>query len=175
MLLHDVGKPPTFRRAEDRIRFDGHVELGADMAAVICGRLRMSNVSTQRVVALVKDHLIFKDVPAMRVSRLRRLMAEPHFEELMDLYRADCGACHGILSALPRIEAVQEQLDAEALIPAPFLSGADVLSCGVPSGPRVGELLEQAVDLQLEGELLDREAALTWLDQVVSSEGRPGA
>jgi hypothetical protein len=39
----------------------------------------------------------------------------------------------------------------------------------------VGELLDQAIDLQLEGELLDREAALTWLDQVVSSEGRPGA
>src|SRR5262249_35571662 len=57
MLLHDVGKPPTFVRAPDRIRFDGHVELGAEMARAICGRLRMSNASTDRVVALVRDHL----------------------------------------------------------------------------------------------------------------------
>ena len=30
-LLHDVGKPPTFRVA-DRIRFDGHVEEGVRLA-----------------------------------------------------------------------------------------------------------------------------------------------
>ena len=34
-LLHDVGKPPTFRVAPDRIRFDGHVEVGVAMAAEI--------------------------------------------------------------------------------------------------------------------------------------------
>ena len=135
----------------------------------------MSKASTQRVVALVRDQLIFKDVPAMRVGRLRRLMAEPHFEELMDLYRADCGACHGIISAAPRIEEMRQKLQAEALLPPPLLSGKDVLNRGVPSGPGVGELLARVVDLQLEGELVDREAAPAWLDRVVSSEERSGA
>ncbi len=175
MLLHDIGKPPTFVRAPDRIRFDGHVELGAEMAEAICGRLRMSRSATRRVHALVRDHIIFKDVPSMRASRLRRLMAEEHFEELMLLYRADCGACHGLLTALPAIEAMQERLAEEALIPAPLLTGRDLIERGVESGPRVGALLREAADLQLEGNLEGREAALHWLDERLSSGGTPGA
>jgi tRNA nucleotidyltransferase/poly(A) polymerase len=163
MLLHDVGKPPTFVRAADRIRFDGHVELGAQMAEDVCGRLRMSRASTERVVALVRDHLIFKDVPQMRAGRLRRLLAEPHFDELLLLYKADCGACHGLLSAMPAIRAMRRRLRAQALIPPPLLRGEDVLALGVPPGKRVGELLHEAAELQLEGGLPDRDAALAWL------------
>jgi putative nucleotidyltransferase with HDIG domain len=173
-LLHDVGKPGTFQRAPDRIRFDGHVELGARMAEAICGRLRLSRASTERVVALVAGHLVFKDVPAMRPGRLRRLMAAPHFPELLQLYRADCAGCHGLLTALPAIEAMRRTLADEALIPAPLLRGEDVLAAGVPSGQRVGELLREAAELQLESKLADRAAALDWLAQQVRSEGRPG-
>jgi len=173
-LLHDVGKPATFVRAADRIRFDGHVELGARMAEEICGRLRMSRASTERVVALVADHLVFKDVPAMRPGRLRRLMAEPHFPELLQLYRADCKGCHGILSALPAIARMRRQLKSEALIPPPLLRGADVLAAGVPAGPAVGVLLREAAELQLEGRLADRDAAAAWLAERLRSEGRPG-
>jgi poly(A) polymerase len=173
-LLHDVGKPATFVRAADRIRFDGHVELGARMAEEICGRLRMSRASTERVVALVADHLVFKDVPAMRPGRLRRLMAEPHFPELLQLYRADCKGCHGILSALPAIARMRRQLKSESLIPPPLLRGADVLAAGVPAGPAVGALLREAAELQLEGRLADRPAAAAWLAERLRSEGRPG-
>jgi poly(A) polymerase len=174
-LLHDVGKPPTFRRAADRIRFDGHVELGAEMAQDICGRLRLSRASTERVVALVRDHLVFKDVPAMRPGRLRRLMATPHFEELLVLYRADCAACHGLLTALPVIHAMRRRLKQEALVPPPQLRGQDVLALGVGAGPVVGALLHEAADLQLEGRLTDRAAALAWLAERVRSEERPPA
>jgi poly(A) polymerase len=163
MLLHDVGKPPTFVRAADRIRFDGHVELGAEMARAVCGRLRMSNASTERVVALVRDHLLFKDVPQMRPARLRRLLAEPHWPELLQLYKADVAACHGQYSALPAIAAMRRSLAKEALIPLPLLRGEDVLALGVEPGKRVGDLLREAADLQLDGELADREAALAWL------------
>ena len=173
-LLHDVGKPATFVRAADRIRFDGHVELGARMAEEICGRLRMSRASTERVVALVADHLVFKDVPAMRPGRLRRLMAEPHFPELLQLYRADCKGCHGILSALPAIARMRRQLKSEALIPPPLLRGADVLAAGVPAGPAVGALLREAAELQLEGQLADRDSAAAWLAERLRSGGRPG-
>ena len=166
-LLHDVGKPPTFVRAADRIRFDGHVELGARMAETICTRLRMSRASTERVMALVRDHLIFKDVPAMRPARLRRLLAEPHFPELLVLYKADCGACHGLLTALPAIRAMRRRLARQALIPPPLVTGADVIALGVPPGKRIGELLAEATDLQLEGTLADRDAALSWLGERV--------
>jgi poly(A) polymerase len=170
MLLHDVGKPPTFVRAADRIRFDGHVELGAEMARAVCGRLRMSKAETERVVALVRDHLLFKDVPDMRPARLRRLLAEPHFPELLQLYKADVAACHGHFSALPRIRAMRRELGQKALIPPPLLRGDDVLARGVPPGPRVGELLREAADLQLEGTLVDRAAALEWLCARVTAD-----
>ena len=169
MLLHDVGKPPTFVRAADRIRFDGHVELGATMAEAICGRLRLSNAATQRVVALVGDHLIFKDVPDMRPARLRRLLAEPHFAELLQLYKADVAACHGIYSALPRITAMRRELKEQALIPPPLLRGEDVLAVGVAAGPRVGELLREAADRQMEGGFAERGAALAWLKERVAA------
>ncbi|RKY21957.1 MAG: CCA tRNA nucleotidyltransferase [Planctomycetota bacterium] len=169
-LLHDVGKPPTFRRAPDRIRFDGHVERGAEMAQEICARLRLSRDTTRRVVALVADHLIFMNVPSMRPARLRRLMAEAHFDELLTLYKADCAGCHGDTHALPVIEAMLAQLAEEALVPPPLLTGADVLALGVPPGPRVGALLNEAVDLQLEGQLPDRGRGLAWLARRVAAQ-----
>ena len=49
-LLHDVGKPPTFRVAPDRIRFDGHVDVGVKIAEEICGRLRFSKDDTGQVL-----------------------------------------------------------------------------------------------------------------------------
>lgn len=168
-LLHDVGKPPTFKVGEDRIRFDGHVELGAEMAEAICERLRSSRATTRRVVALVKDHLQFMNVPDMRPATLRRFMAQDHFDELLLLYRADCGACHGLLSAMPAIEAMRAKLDEEALVPPPLVEGRDVLALGVPPGPRVGRLLREAADRQLDGELADREAALAWLREAAAA------
>ncbi len=170
-LLHDVGKPPTFRRAPDRIRFDGHVEVGADMAEDICRRLRMSRASTRRVVALVEDHLQFMNVPKMRAATLRRFMAQEHFDELLHLYRADCAASHGETTALPVIEAMREQLAEEALVPAPWLVGRDVLDAGIAPGPQVGEVLREALDRQLEGALPDRDAALAWLREEAARRG----
>jgi putative nucleotidyltransferase with HDIG domain len=174
-LLHDVGKPPTFRVGEDRIRFDGHVDLGAEMADAICERLRLSRDSRRHVVALVKDHLQFMNVPNMRSSTLRRFMAQDHFEDLMLLYRADCGASHGQLSALPTIDAMRAQLAEEALVPPPLVQGSDILAMGVAPGPRVGELLRAVEDRQLEGDLVDREAALIWLRESLTEERGPGS
>ena len=47
-LLHDVGKPPTFRVAPDRIRFDNHVDVGVKMAEEICRRLRFPTTTPNR-------------------------------------------------------------------------------------------------------------------------------
>jgi len=167
-LLHDVGKPPTFVRAEDRIRFHGHVELGATMSEAICRRLRMAKKATDRVVALVRDHLLFKDVPAMRPGRLRRMLASSHYEELELLYIADCEASHGVMSALPRIREIQEQVAKEDLIPEPLLTGKDLLKSGVAPGPEIGDILREVLDLQMEGTLKNREEALAWLKNRLS-------
>ena len=62
-LLHDVGKPPTFRVAPDRIRFDNHVDVGVKMAEAICRRLRFANDDTEQILALVANHMRFSHVP----------------------------------------------------------------------------------------------------------------
>ena len=68
-LLHDIGKPSTMVRAE-RIRFHGHDALGAEMAAAVCGRLRMSNEARRVIGTLVADHMRISHVRQMRPSTL---------------------------------------------------------------------------------------------------------
>ena len=80
LLLHDVGKPPTFT-VRERIRFDNHVEVGAKMAGEICRRLRLPCQQTDRVIALVQNHLRFKDLPRMRRSTQLRFLRMDGFDE----------------------------------------------------------------------------------------------
>jgi tRNA nucleotidyltransferase (CCA-adding enzyme) len=159
-LLHDVGKPPTFERAQDRIRFSRHDEVGAALARTVMERLRFSRRETDRVVALVGRHMVFKDVMQMRESKLRRLIASEEFPELLALHRADCAASHGDLTASDRVEALMEQLAGAPPIPPPLINGEDVLALGLAPGPRVGEILRRVENARLDGEVRTREEAL---------------
>jgi poly(A) polymerase len=89
-LLHDVGKPPTFRRAPDRIRFDRHVEVGVAIAADILKRLRFSNYETRQILALVENHMRFADAHRMKESTLKRFFRLEKFDEHLVLHRMDC-------------------------------------------------------------------------------------
>ena len=106
-LLHDVGKPPTFRRAPDRIRFDGHVEVGVAMAAEICRRFRFSNEETRQMLALVENHMRFMDAQRMKASTLKRFFRLDRFDEHLALHRMDCLAASG---KLEHWEYVRERL-----------------------------------------------------------------
>src|SRR5712664_1149383 len=102
VLLHDVGKPATFRSAKetgDRIRFDGHVDVGMAIGKKILERLRFSNDDTERIVSLVEQHMKFKDVGHMRPATLKRLVRLPRFDEHLALHRLDCLSSHGNLEA----------------------------------------------------------------------------
>src|SRR3989304_3313080 len=90
VLLHDVGKPPTFtppKTDRDRIRFDNHCEVGARMAEAVGQRLRLSNKQLEIVIGLVRDHLKFKDVKQMRESTLKRFLRKPPFAGHLELHR----------------------------------------------------------------------------------------
>ena len=88
VLLHDVGKPATFKMS-DRIRFNGHVERGVEIAHALLFRLRFPNQVIDQVEALIANHMKFKDVPRMRESTLKRFLRLPDFEEHMQLHRLD--------------------------------------------------------------------------------------
>ena len=162
-LLHDVGKPPTFAVAE-RIRFDGHDRVGAEMARAICQRLRMSNRTTQRVCQLAAQHMRIRHVRDMRSSKLKRLLRADYFPELLELHRIDCLASHGKLDLY---EFCRQQLDADEeeaeLRPRRLLSGDDLIAMGFKAGPLFKEILTAVEDGQLEGRLKDGEAAVAFV------------
>ena len=159
VLLHDVGKPATFRVAE-RIRFDGHVEVGVRLAHGILTRLRFSNDQIEQIEALVAQHMKFKDVPQMRESTLKRFLRLPHFEEHLELHRLDCLSSHRRFENYELARRKREELGAEQLRPPPLLTGRDLIAEGYTPGPLFSEILSAVEDAQLEGFIQTREEAL---------------
>jgi len=162
-LLHDVGKPPTFRIAPDRIRFDGHVEVGVKMAAEICRRLRFSNHETDQILALVDNHMRFADVQRMNQSTLKKFLRLPAFDEHLELHRIDCLSSHGQLNAYEYAQEQLRSLPPEAIRPTPLITGRDLIEAGYEPGPRFREVLTAVEDAQLEGRLASREAAMEFV------------
>jgi poly(A) polymerase len=162
-LLHDVGKPPTFRVAPDRIRFDGHVEVGVKMAERICRSLRFSNHETEQILALVDNHMRFGDAIRMKESTLKKFMRLPAFDEHLALHRADCLASHRNLSTYQFVQRKRAEIPAEKMRPAPLVTGDDLIREGRIPGPKFREILSAVEDAQLEGRLPSRDAALDFV------------
>jgi len=166
VLLHDVGKPPTFRSAVetgDRIRFDGHVEVGVRMGEEICRRLRMSGDETNQILALIANHMKFKDVDQMRTSTLKRFVRLPKFEEHMELHRLDCLSSNRHLETYDFVKQFLTQTPPEQVRPPRLLTGDDLVYMGYRPGPRFAEILHAVEDAQLEGALTTREEALKFV------------
>ena len=162
-LLHDVGKPPTFRVAPDRIRFDGHVEVGVALAADICRRFRFSNDDTRQVLALVEHHMRFADAPRMKASTLKRFFRLDQFDEHLALHRMDCLAAHGNLDCWNFVRQRLAELPAEAVRPRPLVTGRELIAAGYPPGPAFKAMLQAAEDAQLEGTVTTSDQALALL------------
>ncbi|HAR65035.1 MAG TPA: phosphohydrolase [Lentisphaeria bacterium] len=166
VLLHDVGKPPTFEiGSHGRETFPCHAAVGADMAEDILKRLKASNEHIRQVRELVYYHMSFADVKKMRKATLRRMFGRDTFELELDLHRIDCLACHGILDNYVFCLDELAALANEPPVPEPLLRGGDAMALGIAPGPRIGELLRKAQDLQLDGALTSREQALEWLEE----------
>jgi poly(A) polymerase len=168
VLLHDVGKPPTFTPPagpDGRIRFDGHVEVGTRMAEAICERLHFSNEDTAQIASLVEHHLRFKDVFQMRASTLKRLVRLPRFEEHLELHRLDCLSSHRNLEAYEFVRRFLAETPAEQVRPPRMLTGDDLKELGFTPGPLYRDILQAVEDGQLEGRLKDRIQAIEFVRQ----------
>lgn len=162
VLLHDVGKPPTFRPPtgpNDRIRFDEHVEVGVRIAEEICHRLRFSNEDAEQIAALVANHMRFKDVPQMRDSTRKRFARLPHFEQHLELHRLDCLSSHGSLESYEFVQEFLARTPPQAVRPPRLLSGEDLKQMGFEPGPKFKEILGFIEDAQLEGKIATSEDA----------------
>ena len=171
VLFHDIGKPPTFAVDETgRIRFNTHETVGARMTEKLMKRLKYSNETLEAVVACVVNHMSFKDVPNMRLSTLKRLLARPTFETELELHRLDCASSHGKLDIYSLLKEKLETLPAESIDPEPLVTGHDVMAeTGLAEGRRLGQLLRQIREGQLDGKLTTREEALAFAKLFVAN------
>ncbi len=165
MLLHDVGKPATFTppdpsRPGDRIRFNGHVEVGVAVARTILTRLRFSGDDMEQILALVKHHMQFGDVMQMKQSTLKRFLRLPKFEEHLALHKADCLSSHGKMDLYAFARKHYEEMGQEEIRPALLLTGDDLIAAGYKPGPGFRVMLEAAEDAQLEGSVKTKDEAL---------------
>jgi poly(A) polymerase len=173
VLLHDVGKPPTFAPPSGpngRIRFDRHVEVGTRMAEEICRRLRFSNADTEQIAALVANHLRFKDVPQMKLATLKRFARLDRFEEHLELHRLDCMSSHRHLENYEFMRRFLAETPEEQVHPARLLTGGDLIRLGLPPGPKFKEILDRAEDAQLDGKIATHEEALRWATDYLASQ-----
>jgi poly(A) polymerase len=169
VLLHDVAKPVTATIDETgRIRFSGHDRAGAEMAEEIMRRLRFSGAETEATVEMVRQHMVFKDVPKMREAKLKRFMARPTFDDELELHRVDCEGSHRMLDNYEFLLRKREEFANEPIIPPPLVRGGDLIALGLKPGPEFGEILEAVETRQLEGDLHTREEALEWVKREYS-------
>ena len=159
-LLHDVGKPPTFRRAPDRIRFDGHVEVGVRMTAEICRRFRFSNEEMRQTVALGENHMRFMDTGRMKESTLKRFFRLEGFEQHLALHRMDCLAGSGHLDHWEFVRERWQAMPKETVRPRPLVTGRDLIAAGFQPGAAFKEMLRVVEDAQLEGTISTVDEAL---------------
>ncbi|MGI9533811.1 MAG: CCA tRNA nucleotidyltransferase [Thermodesulfobacteriota bacterium] len=161
-LLHDIGKPPTFERA-DRIRFNGHDRVGADMAKGVCKNLRFSKKQTERITSLIREHLKFKDTLKMKESTLKRFLSIPYFDEHLTMHLADCLGSHGIRDVYDFLKNKLENFEEEELKPTPLINGNDLIKLGYQPGPLFSVILGKVEEQQLEGIIKNKDDALSFI------------
>jgi putative nucleotidyltransferase with HDIG domain len=174
-LLHDVGKPPTFERAADRIRFNNHDKVGAEMADAICRRLLFPNAVRENVIELVARHMNFMNITKMKESTLRRFLAADTIDEDLQLHRVDCLSSHGDLEyydfAVQKLAAVREEQEGKAALPEPLISGHELIALGLTPGPSFKRILQAVQDAQLENRVTTSDEALLLAEELAKSEG----
>jgi poly(A) polymerase len=170
-LLHDVGKPATFRIAPDRIRFDGHVDVGVKIAEEICHRLHFSNDDTDQILALVDNHMRFAHVQQMKESTFKRFVRMPRFDEHLQLHRMDCEASHGNLTSYNFTREKMASMPPAAMRPVPLITGDDLIAIGYRPGPQFKKILAAVEDGQLEGRLQTKNEAIAFVGTEFPSEG----
>jgi putative nucleotidyltransferase with HDIG domain len=173
VLLHDVGKPPTFQRAPDRIRFNDHDRIGAEMAGTILRRLRFSNEEIDKIVLCVREHMRFQFVKEMRPAKLKRMLVRETFPDELELHRIDCASSHRNLENYEFLKTKIAEMPPEVLKPPPLLTGHDLLALGLKPGPTVGQILREVEELQLEERLKSRQEALEFAKSRIAAAQPP--
>jgi poly(A) polymerase len=142
----------TLRRAAAAQRADSVEELGR--------RLALTRPERIRIEFLIRNRCELDDSGRHDLAWKKRLFARPHFAELVDFHRACRAERPAGPAAADEAIALWRSLTPEQIKPTPLVTGSDLLTMGMSAGPALGALLERLYDAQLNGELVQRSAAL---------------
>ncbi|MEK7672265.1 MAG: CCA tRNA nucleotidyltransferase [Patescibacteria group bacterium] len=168
-LMHDIGKYDTFMQDEERIRYDKHAEVGADIASKILNRLKFPKKTVDRVHWLIEHHMMVVPLMEMNAGRRRHWFLQPGFEELLEVYRADAAGTQPIgLEEYDKIKKLyRSEIAKLKLMPKQLLSGKEIMEIlNIKEGQKVGEILAQIKEKQLDGELKTKKAAIAFVQNI---------
>jgi poly(A) polymerase len=114
---------------------------------------------------MVARHMQFMNVQQMRTAKLKRFMASPTFDQELELHRVDCASSNGFTDNLEYLIAKRVEFSQEPLIPAPLVTGRDLIAAGLRPGPEFSKILDAIQVEQLEGRLLTRDDAMEYFRQ----------
>ncbi|NTW61421.1 CCA tRNA nucleotidyltransferase [Candidatus Saccharibacteria bacterium] len=170
-LLHDIGKPATYREAPDRIRFDSHAGVGAEIARQISVRLKLSTSLTNEIIWLVAHHIMPADILKMKKARQAHWIHNPLFPDLLELLRADSiGTVPTELSIYNELKELLSKKELLLPMPEVLITGEEIMrEFDVAQGPMVGKLLEAVREAQMEEEISTRQEARELISRILAS------
>lgn len=168
-LLHDIGKPETFKLAE-RIRFDSHCEASEKIAQKILTRLCFGRKFINDVCWIVLHHMMMVPLTEMPEGRKIHWFFEPQFKNLLGVFKADAmGTTPTDLSLYQQIfDLYHQALKKFPEVPEPLLDGNEIMEiCGLKPGPKIKELVGKLKEMQFEGKIHSKAEALEYMKSFI--------
>jgi tRNA nucleotidyltransferase (CCA-adding enzyme) len=179
-VCHDLGKPATTAFVDGRIRSLDHEQAGVEPTLRVLDRLNVHTMDgfdvRAQVVGLVAHHLkpgAYHKAGNVGDGAFRRLAQKVDLELLARLARADCLGRTGNFdcSAMDWFVARARALGVEHRAPEPLVRGRDLLALGMSPGPKVGEVLKQIYERQLDGEIASVEDGVEAAKKLLNAGG----
>jgi poly(A) polymerase len=178
-LVHDNAKPETFSTADGHVRFHGHDNLGAEKAAFICRRFRLSRDTEKAVTKVIRQHMRLFNLstpggPSKNAMyRYCRDLGDALPESLV-LAQADARATSEIMpkerftdTSRPMAMVLDYYYTKFLKVEArPLVTGQDLIDRGLKPGPMFREILDEIKERQAEGTLKDRDEALDYISKM---------
>lgn len=165
-LFHDIGKYETFKQDGKRIRYDGHSEIGAEIAKKILTRLKFPNKMINRVHWLIAHHMMIVPLFEMPDTRRRHWFFQPGFEELLEVYRADAlGIVPTNLDLYHKLRKLYlHEIAKLKLMPKQLIDGSQIMKIlGLKEGREVGKILKYIWENQLDEKFKTKKEVLSYL------------
>ena len=177
-VCHDLGKPPTTAFSDGRIRSMDHEQAGVAPATAVLDRLNIHTIDGYdvrgQILGIVAHHLkpgMFRQSPTpVSDGAFRRLAQKVDLELLARLAKSDClGRTGGFdCSAMDWFLERARELGVQHAPPEPLVKGRHLLALGLTPGPRVGAVLRQIYERQLDGSIATVEEGLAVAKEILA-------